>query len=139
MARKNVLLVPLDGSDNALRALAHAAKHFRRGGFGAIVALHVQTPLPSSRFVSRQMIKQHQERESEEAFRKARQLAARLKVPVRFESVCATPATAIIDFVRKGDEIVMGTRGLGRVGGLLLGSTAMKVVQLSPVPVTLVK
>jgi nucleotide-binding universal stress UspA family protein len=33
----------------------------------------------------------------------------------------------------------MGTRGLGRLPGFVLGSTAMRVVQLADVPVTLVK
>jgi nucleotide-binding universal stress UspA family protein len=33
----------------------------------------------------------------------------------------------------------MGTRGLGSLGNLLLGSVAARVVKLSQVPVTLVK
>jgi nucleotide-binding universal stress UspA family protein len=33
----------------------------------------------------------------------------------------------------------MGTRGLSALAALVLGSVAVKVVQLSPVPVTLVK
>jgi nucleotide-binding universal stress UspA family protein len=37
------------------------------------------------------------------------------------------------------DMVVMGTRGLGAVGGLLLGSVATKVIQRVKVPVTLVK
>jgi nucleotide-binding universal stress UspA family protein len=37
------------------------------------------------------------------------------------------------------DQIVMGTRGLGSLGNLFLGSVAAKVVQLADVPVTLVK
>jgi nucleotide-binding universal stress UspA family protein len=37
------------------------------------------------------------------------------------------------------DHIVMGTRRLGGVRGLLLGSVATKVLQLVNVPVTLVK
>jgi nucleotide-binding universal stress UspA family protein len=36
-------------------------------------------------------------------------------------------------------SIVTGTRGLGRIGALLLGSVAQKVVQLASMPVTLVK
>jgi nucleotide-binding universal stress UspA family protein len=37
------------------------------------------------------------------------------------------------------DMVVMGTRGLGTVGGLFLGSVATKVIQRVKVPVTLVK
>jgi len=36
-------------------------------------------------------------------------------------------------------QIVMGTRGLGGVEGLLLGSVATQVIHLTEVPVTLTK
>jgi nucleotide-binding universal stress UspA family protein len=36
-------------------------------------------------------------------------------------------------------HIVMGTRGLGAVSGMVLGSVATKVIHLTDVPVTLVK
>ena len=39
----------------------------------------------------------------------------------------------------KCDTVVMGTRGMGGVGNLLLGSVAMQVVHGVPVPVLLVK
>lgn len=35
--------------------------------------------------------------------------------------------------------MAMGTRGPGAVAGLVLGSVAARIVQLAPVPVTLVK
>jgi hypothetical protein len=34
-------------------------------------------------------------------------------------------------------DIVMGTRGLGSIQGLLMGSVAMKVIHLAEVPITL--
>jgi len=37
------------------------------------------------------------------------------------------------------DQIVMGTRGMGSLEGLLLGSITTKVLHLVRVPVTLVK
>ena len=51
------------------------------------------------------------------------------------------PATVIASYADKQrcDMVVMGTRGLGPVGGLVLGSVASKVIHLVKVPVTLVK
>jgi nucleotide-binding universal stress UspA family protein len=37
------------------------------------------------------------------------------------------------------EEVVMGTRGMGTLGTLLLGSVAYRVVHLVHVPVTLVR
>ena len=50
-------------------------------------------------------------------------------------------ATVIGSYVdnQQCDMVVMGTRGLGPVGGLFLGSVASKVISLVKVPVTLVK
>ena len=141
MAKKNVLLVPVDGSDCALRALSYACRRFKMGGYDGVVALNVQLPMPPSGFVTRTMIEEHHEKLSEEVLDRARTVASRLKVTLTCATAIESPATAIVSFVRKarGDEIVMGTRGLGRIGNLLMGSTAMKVVQLAEVPVTLIK
>jgi len=51
------------------------------------------------------------------------------------------PASAIAEYVQdKGcDAVIMGTRGLGAIGSLLMGSVARKVIHLVKVPVTLVK
>jgi nucleotide-binding universal stress UspA family protein len=62
---------------------------------------------------------------------------------VGFKTLVRTgqPAVTIAQVAR--DEhvkhIVMGTRGLGRIQGLLLGSVAMQVVHLAEVPITLIK
>lgn len=37
------------------------------------------------------------------------------------------------------DAIVMGTRGMGAIGNLVMGSVATKVIHLTKLPVTLVK
>jgi hypothetical protein len=50
-------------------------------------------------------------------------------------------AQTITDYAKQQhyDMIVMGTRGMGTIGSLLMGSEATKVVHLASVPVTLVK
>jgi nucleotide-binding universal stress UspA family protein len=141
MPKKGTLLVPVDGSSCSLRALAYACRRAKRDRSHDLVVVNVQPPLPRSPFVTRQMIAEHHDRLAEQALAPARALTKRAKVPAKFQTVVAEPATAIVRLAKgaRGDEIVMGTRGLGRVSGLLLGSTAMKVVQLADAPVTLVK
>ena len=53
----------------------------------------------------------------------------------------APEAEAILEAAgrRQCDLIVMGTRGLGRLAGLLLGSVSQKVVQHAQCPVLLVR
>jgi nucleotide-binding universal stress UspA family protein len=51
------------------------------------------------------------------------------------------PARVIAEYVgdNRCDAVIMGTRGLGPIGGLVMGSVASKVIHLVKVPVTLVK
>lgn len=39
----------------------------------------------------------------------------------------------------KCESIVMGTRGMGTIGNLFLGSVATRVIHLARIPVTLIK
>lgn len=50
-------------------------------------------------------------------------------------------AATIVSYARdkRCQQIVMGSRGGGGFSGVLLGSTAIRVVQLADVPVLLVK
>lgn len=140
MPTKNIL-VPIDGSANCLRALKHAAERARGSSLVHFLLLNVQPAMPASRHVPKSMIKEHQQRMAEEALSPARELAERLGVLFDCYTRVGEPAQVIAEFARKTRcvEIIMGTRGLGRVRGLLLGSVTTKVVGLSDVPVTLVK
>jgi len=60
---------------------------------------------------------------------------------IHTELIEGDSAEAIIDVAktRKSDVIVMGSRGLGRLAGLVLGSTSQKVVSHAPCPVLIVR
>ncbi len=51
------------------------------------------------------------------------------------------PGQVITDYAQANncDEIIMGTHGRGALAGAVMGSVARNVVQLSPVPVVLVR
>ena len=61
--------------------------------------------------------------------------------PYKAHVLIGEPATKITRVAKSEavDQIVMGTRGMGALGNLVLGSTATKVIHLAEVPVTLVK
>jgi nucleotide-binding universal stress UspA family protein len=140
MSTKNIL-VPIDGSPNSLRALKFAAERFRDSRHIQLLLLNVQPGMPPSRLVRPAMIKEHHQRMSEEALAPARALAKRSGILFDCYFRVGDAAEVIANFARRTRcaEIIMGTRGLGRIRGLMLGSVTIKVVHLASVPVTLVK
>ncbi|NLG77230.1 MAG: universal stress protein [Xanthomonadaceae bacterium] len=139
MARANNILVAIDGSDNALRALKFAASQVRSGG--RLHLIYAQAPVPRSRAVSQALIDEHYARQKALALNKAKAYLARAKIDAEIAVEIGDPAPTIVDYARKKKctQIVMGNHGHGAIKGLFLGSVAMKVVQLADVPVTLVK
>lgn len=138
------ILVAVDGSAAGVRAVRHALAHRRAGHDGAIHLLHVQSPLRSgevSALVTIEMAQASRRREAERAVKRARALLTAARVPHEVHVVNGAVAEAIVRHSRslRCGEIVMGTRGMGAVANLVLGSVATRVVRLSRVPVTLVK
>jgi nucleotide-binding universal stress UspA family protein len=132
------VLVPMDGSPSAMRALELAAA---AANDAVLLVLNVQEPMPHSRFVSKAMIGEYQRQNSDEALARSRALIKRLKLPARTYMAVGEPAAAIVAFAKKHrcSAIVMGSRGQGRLAGLMLGSVAAKVLYLATCPVTVVK
>ena len=138
------ILVPMDGSKNALRALDLAMAQVKRDS-GQLHVLNVQ-PRPEHYGMVLAYLDQKQHRQLGHD-RATKTLSAAVKrldrahvsyeVHVAFDDV----ARAIVRTARRlrCGSIVMGTRGLGAIGGLLLGSVTTKVIHRSNIPVTLVK
>ena len=136
------ILVPVDGSAPALRALEHAGwrKQFTAGDV-SVVVLNVQAPLPPSRYVTRTMLRDHHTRMSRRALQSARTTSRRLKLDAKFYWQKGDSGATIARFAKKMrcTEIIMGNRGRGRMAAFVLGSVALRVLQTAKMPVTLVK
>jgi len=80
-------------------------------------------------------------RQSRIALRKATTLCRKAQARFVTRAEIGSPAETIARIAREvgANQIVMGTRVLGSLGNLFLGSVATKVVRLAQVPVTLVK
>lgn len=139
------ILVPVDGSEAALRAVQHAIDLGLDSRQGAtLFLLNIQVPIVSGharRFLSQDQIDAYYKTESDEALEGAQAMAQASGLPFHAEMRQGQYGDAIIGYAQEHacSHIVMGTRGLGAIGGLLLGSVAQKVISLSPLPVTLIK
>ena len=140
MPDEKKLLIPVDGSENSLRALSYVIKRAAADKRLRIYVLNVQPALPPSFFVTRTMIKNHYEANSTESLVRARRALAKAHLTAEVVVRIGAPAETILNFARRKGcaEIVMGTRGLGSVKGLLLGSITTKVIHSTRVPVTVV-
>jgi nucleotide-binding universal stress UspA family protein len=137
------VLVPVDGSDNALRAVERAVALVRDRKPFELHLLNVQPPVSGSvtTFVGSTAIRDYHREEGEKALASARALLDRQGVPYKQHVTVGPLGESIAGFAKQlgCETIVMGTRGLGAVTGALLGSVSTAVIRHSEVPVTLVK
>jgi nucleotide-binding universal stress UspA family protein len=139
------VLVPVDGSKNSDRAVAYAIGFIANSK--APVELHVlnvQLPIVSGgvrMFIKHEDIEAYHQDTGQDALRTAReQLDKAGQAYVHVVRVGPLGETIAAYAQQQAcDHIIMGTRGLGAVSGMVLGSVATKVIHLADAPVTLVK
>jgi len=129
-------LLAYDGSPHARKAAAIASDLARR--YRARVCL-VYAYDPISGYLGEPFLQEATEA-AEKIVQEARSLLGG-GLEVEVETLEGPPAEAILRVaeVRKVDLIVMGTRGLGRLEGLLLGSQSQKVLTHAQSPVLLAR
>ncbi len=138
------ILIPFDGSAPAERAVAFALGLFHEGLNTEIVLLSVQQPPyvfgEVAVYVKVEVAQQMALAAAERTLALADPLFADKKVTVHRVARVGEVAETIVEVAkeRQCDWIVMGSRGMGAFGNLLLGSVATKVVASTAAPVTVV-
>jgi nucleotide-binding universal stress UspA family protein len=140
------LLVPVDGSDHSSRTIDRLLKDMTWYKDGTeIHLLNVQRPMPYgsrvSSVIGHDKINQYHHEEGMAALKIAMQKLDAAKVKYQYHIGVGDEAETIVKYAKEKscDQIFMGTRGMGSVPSLLLGSVATKVIHLAEVPVVLVK
>lgn len=141
------VLMPVDGSESALRAATQFAALARQLQKTEVLLLNVQSPVAMhDRIIDgRPSELQHLEAPLREAAGKL--FAPTLKVLDEAGIAHAEhiefgdPAEVIASFAKRYhcNQIVMGTRGLGAIKQITLGSVSNKVLHLTAMPVMLVR
>lgn len=137
------ILVPFDGSEHAKRALASAVNLAALGG-AKLTLLHVVDlnkkissleQVSTGGYIPAEL--------KEDAYRllteTLRLLPKELSADMRVE--IGAPPMVIVDVCKGGgyDLVIMGSRGLGRLQELLVGSVSRYVVNAAPCPVMIVR
>lgn len=136
------ILLAVDGSDHALHATKVAAELARTLKSKNLRIVVAYDPIPPylgepnlQQAISARM------KEAQKILKKAEEAVGEIPAEVHTELIEGSPAEAIIEVAktRKCDLIVMGSRGLGRLTGALLGSNSQKVVSHAPCPVLIAR
>lgn len=139
----HTILVPVDGSNHALKALDHAITLINDGLKADIHLINIQpsiVPFLELPLYDYALFEESQQSQANKILNTAGKLLEKsgIKYTKHFE---IGPVYAIVDYAKaqKCDMIVMGTRGMGPFLNLILGSTANLVVHMADIPVTLIK
>lgn len=139
------ILVPSDGSENSLRAVDHAVAAARENRDPVeITLLHVLDPITFTSPVatlSSDPRKRERPPAVDAALHRAREILTAAGVPYAIRWRVGEPAPEIAAEVeeRPYDAVIMGTRGVGPIAKLVLGSVASRVQYLVDVPLTFIK
>jgi nucleotide-binding universal stress UspA family protein len=137
------ILVPVDGSNNALRAVDYALE--LAGATGAKLRLFYVFPVSSVEIIgmagmSRDDIEHAAQDAAQRVFDKLHDEIGETDVSIEDETSIGDPAEEIIRCTEDDHEllVILGRRGLSRIQSLLLGSVSEKVVRHAHSPVMVI-
>lgn len=139
------ILLPVDGSANAQRAVDHAIKFISAlKETPQLLLLNVQWKVAAGNvklLINQQTIEDYYREQGMATLQPARTKLDACGLPYKYHISVGTPAEAIAQYAHEEgvDQIVMGRHGQGAVKTLLLGSVVNKVLLLTNCPVLLVK
>ena len=137
------ILIPVDGSAYSIAAIKTAIALGKQMQSCRLHVLTVVTPLTKhmSRHLTAEKIAAFHQEERDTAMQTILPLLEKSGLAWQESWQAGAVAAIIVGYAHSNaiDHIVMGTRGLGAVSAMLLGSVANTVLELTSIPVTLVK
>ena len=138
------ILLPIDGSEYSKNAIDFVASRTTvLGNNPTIELLNIQVPLPAraSRLVGREALDRYYEEEADKVFTSARKVLKRDNITVTEAYRIGAPDEMLAQEADKlpADLIVMGSRGLTALKGLIMGSDTTGVLARTKCPVLLLR
>ena len=139
------ILIPVDGSANALRAVEYVIGHIAAlKETPQLLLLNVQRNVAKGNvklFIDQGTINDYCREQGIAALQTARAALDGAGLPYQYHISVGSTAEAIVQYAnnQRVDQIVMGRKGQGGLKSLLLGTVMNKVLQLASSPVVLIK
>jgi nucleotide-binding universal stress UspA family protein len=137
------ILVPIDGSENSIRAFNYAL-YLGKNLNGEITALHIADAPPTVYIQSQKALNELLEKYAKgrnKIFDEYLRLAEKEETKTKTELAFGDPGKEIINYSLKDQSvvIVMGNRGKGHLKEMFRGSVSNTVIHDTKCPVLLVK
>ncbi len=134
------ILVPLDGSKNSFRGLDEAI-YIARQSQAMVFGLHIIPVYPRNFADAIIPYQLFQEKEAKKFLNLAKTKCARQGVLFKSKIIYGSPVVEISHHAKnkKFDMIVIGSRGMGGIKEMFLGSVAKSLIHSSKIPVLVVK
>lgn len=137
------ILLPIDGSPQALEAVRHAIRLVRDGLDAEFVLVNAQAAANLYEIAmahDAEVIDQVRSAAGADLLRPAEALLEAAGLAFESEVVDGDPARVLVETIERDqcDAVIMGTHGAGGRFSALFGSVSGAVLQHSPVPVTVV-
>ncbi|MCF8050806.1 MAG: universal stress protein [Desulfobacterales bacterium] len=137
----DLIIAALDGSDHSLKALDYARELAEKHG-GKLLLLHAYretSDLRGGDSFNEKVAKR--KRAGEQIMKAARSRLGEPAFEMEEDLLEGPAADAIVSAAEahRADLIVMGTRGMGAVAGVVFGSVSTKVAHDAPCPVMVVR
>ena len=136
------ILLAVDGSEHALHAAKTAGELARAVDAKELRIVIAYEPVPAYLGEPNlQNVINERLDESQKVLREAEDVVGETQAEIQSELIEGEIAEAILNVAATyhSDLIIMGSRGLGRLAGALIGSNSQKVVSHAPCPVLIVR
>ncbi|MDA8254306.1 MAG: universal stress protein [Betaproteobacteria bacterium] len=137
------VLLPVDGSDSAFQATLYVIDFVQKHGPLEVHVVNVQ-PKPlewQTRGTDKEVINDHQAIEAHMVMKPILHALNEEEIAHQTHIKLGDPAEVLAALADElgCDHIVMGTRGLGAISGIVLGSVTRKLLHLTRIPVICIK
>lgn len=135
------VLVPMDGSEMATKALEHALEVHPTAEITVLFVAGEPSPMMGKavRIVLQEDLDQAAKEAAQGVFSDARDVASEHGIEIQTAVALGSPAAQIVDRARDHDAVVLGSHGSDLRTSLFMGNVASKVSKDAPVPVTVVR